>query len=718
MSWRFIGRWLWRDLRQGEAWIILLALTIAIAAMSAVSFFTDRVEKLLVQQANTLLAADAVLSADYPIAPSYSTLSQQYHLVTAYTLTFPSTVRARDNTQLVTIKGVSKEYPLRGEISLQGTKVSPVKHGPQKGEVWVDSKLLAALSLKVGEWITVGNRQFVLTKVVLREPDAVMESYNFIPRLLMHIEDLPSTGLIQPGSRIRYRLLVAGSSDAVNAWQHSVTSQLKRGERIEKVGEVRPELDKAWIRAETFLRLAALTSVCLAAAALLLTTRRYINRHIHSVAILRALGGTQRHLVSLFIGQFVLIGLGAVGLGCIGGWLAQFLLVQLIGGVFIFPLPAPGGLPFVFGSLTGVILLLGFTVPSLINLAHVPALRVLRQEIGLKARTVTLSLCGMIALLALIRWQAQSWALTLLFVGGMLGTVLSAAGLGWGLLKVMQFLLPHYLWRMSIRNLLRHKVRVLLQMAALALGVMAMLLLSVVKDDLIGAWEKTIPTAAPNRFVINIQPENIAPLLKMIQSQGLATPTLHPILRARLTHIQGKEVDPKAYSDTRTQELAEREFNLSWADTLRPENKIIAGRPLQDGQKEFSVEAEIAQRLGIKLGDVLTFTIAGTAYSAPVTSLRKVNWDSFQVNFFVTGTHALLGQEQSSFITSFYLPPEKQALVYTLTHAMPNLTVIDIDTILAEVRRVIQQASQALQVVFVFCIAAGLVLRLQCCKLS
>jgi putative ABC transport system permease protein len=711
MSWQFIWRWLWRDIRQGEALIVLLALTIAISAMTAVGLFTNRVEKLLEQQANSLLAADAVLNADHPISTQYIPLSRQYQLAIAETITFPSMVLTTAKSQLVTVKGVSMTYPLRGEIQLEnGRDVRAVKSGPKPGEAWADNKLVEALSVKVGEHITVGHRRFLLTQVVIREPDAVMDLYNFVPRLLINTQDLPSTGLLQPGSRIRYRLLVAGTPDAIKAWQQAVTSQLKRGERIEKARESRPELNTAWERAETFLRLAALSSVCLAAAALLLTTRRYVARHLDSAAILRTLGGTQRNLMRLFVWQFVLISIAAVALGNILGWVAQFLLVQMIEGAFPLPLPAHDGLPFVLGALAGVLLLLGFMVPPLINLSNVPALRVLRRELAPQAHTIILSLCGALALFLLIRWQAGAWSLACLFIGGMLITLLAAAIVGWCLLR-LALLIRGHLWRMSIRNLLRHKVWVLLQIAALALGVMAMLLLTVVREDLISAWEKTLPADAPNRFVINIQPQNVEPLIKIFQAHKLEKPTFHPMLRARLISIQGKAVHPQSYLDERTQGLAEREFNLSWGNTLRQDNYITVGRALNEADKEFSVEEDIARRLGIKLGDVITFNIAGIDYSAPVTSLRKVSWDSFRVNFFVTGTRTLLEQE-SSLITSFYLPPEKHSVAYALTQAMPNLTVIDVDTILGEVRRVIQQASQALQVVFIFCIAAGWVLLL------
>lgn len=713
MSYCLAWRWLWRDIRQGDALVVLLALTIAIAAMTAVGLFTDRVDKLLGQQANNLVAADAVLNADHPVHQKYKALSQQYQLATAETMTFPSMVLAEDKSQLVTIKGVSETYPLRGDIQLRyGTRERAVKGAPKRGEVWADQRLLDALSLTRGQAVTVGQRQFVLTQVVTREPDAAMDLYNFIPRLLINTQDLPSTGLIQTGSRIRYRLLVAGAPNAVQAWQQAVSLQLKRGERIENARESRPELNTALERADTFLRLAALTTVCLTAAALLLAVRRYVNRHVETAAILRTLGCSQWHLLALFMQQFIWIGLLAIVLGTVLGWLTQFLLVQIMAGLFPAPLPSPSGLPFIFAPLISIILLFGFTLLPLINLANVPALRVLRRELEPQMHTVIGAMIGAIALLAVMRWQTGAWSLSLLFGGGMLVTVLIAAFAGWGLLHLISQVIPGYVARMGIRNLLRHRVVVSLQMGALALGVMAILLLTVVRDDLINAWENTLPATAPNRFIINIQPQNIPTLLQMMQENGLNKPILQPMLRARLLRIQDKTVQPHTYPDARTQSLAAREFNLSWGEALRQDNQLVAGQPLNNTENAFSVEADIAKRLGIRLGDVLVFSIGGTEYSAPVTSLRKVSWDSFRVNFFVTGTQKLLGQEPGSWITSFYLPPEKRPVVYALTQAMPNLTIIDVETILAEVRRIIQQATQALQLVFIFCIAAGLVMLL------
>lgn len=713
MSWRFVWRWLWRDLRQGDALVVLLALTIAVAAMTAVGLFTERIGRLLEQQSNALLAADAVISADHPIATQYTAISQRYQLRMAQTWTFPSMVQTAQKNQLVTIKGVDEHYPLRGDIRLQdGTDERIVTSGPAPGEIWADQRLLDALSVKVGDSIQVGERAFPLTRVITREPDAVMDLYNFIPRILINIQDLPGTGLILPGSRIRYRVLVAGPPEMVASWHKAVSAKMGRGERMETVREARVELNTALDRAETFLRLAALTSVCLAAAALLLTTRRYVGRHLDSAAVLRTLGSTQYDLVSLFVRQFMIIGTVSAILGSVIGWGAQFLLAGMMSGVFPGPLPAHSSLPFIFGAMTGVVLLLGFAVPPLINLANVPALRVLRREMVPQMHAVILGVCGLAALFLLMWWQAGSMSLTLIFTGSMAGTLLLAALLGWGLLGVGHVVVRGHLWRMSIRNLLRHRVLVLLQIAALALGVMAILLLTVVRDDLISAWERSVPADAPNRFIINIQPQNVAEMTGIMQQNGLPDPVLHPMLRARLISIEGKPVEPARYPDERTQRLAAREFNLSWGDTQRNNSQIRAGRPLDEAANEFSVESDIARRLGIHLGDVLEFDIGGTRYRAPVTSLRQVNWDSFRVNFFVVGTQKLLGHEEGSLITSFYLPPDKHKVAYLLTQAMPNLTVIDVEAILKEVRQVIYQASQALQLVFIFCIAAGLVVLL------
>lgn len=701
---------LWRLFRRdlhARAWrTLLFAVTVAIAALTAVGLLASRMERLLAIEANTLLAADAVIVSDHPVPGPFFSMASERNLRIAQLTTFPSMARKGELTALASIKAATDGYPLRGQL-----KIAPdgaVGTVPRAGEIMVDARLAALLEAQPGDRVQVGNLDLKLAAILEREPDGSIDFSGTQPRLLMNASDLPASGLIGFGSRARYRLLVAGAPKDINAWIAGAKPKLGRGERLEDAREARPEMNTALQRAERFLRLSALVAGCLSAVAMLLAARRYATRRFDEVAILRALGATRKRIAGLLFGQLLLLILLASVLGGLLGWLSEAALIALVHERLPANVPLPDWRAWLLAATLGSALLLGGAGPMLHALSRTPPLRVLRRELAPPA-SVWLLWCALAVATAGLLWLLAGEAkLALVAGGGMLGALLLAGGAGLGLMYAVRSLLPGGTAGLAARQILRRKGLAFAQLGALAAGLLGVWLLTVVEGDLLRAWQGRMAGDVPNHFAINIQPDQRAPLSALFAAQGLQPPVLQPMIRGRWMLHNGEPVDPKRYEEERSRRLAEREFNLSWGDALRADNRLAAGTSLRDDQPGWSVEEGLAQRLGIRIGDRLTFDIAGSQVEAPVINLREVDWDSFRVNFFVTGSRSLLDGQPASLITSFNLPAEQKPLIPQIVRTLPNVTVIDVGQILAEVQRVLELASAALRLVFFFCIAAGI----------
>ena len=710
-------RLLAREWHAGELALLFSALLVAVAAITTVSFFTDRVRQGLSTQANPLLAADLVLISDHPLPAQFASQAAASGLALARTLAFPSMVVQGKRTQLAEVKGVSPAYPLRGELRVSRAlfgSVNIAHAGPQAGTAWADARLMQALGLKVGDAIELGQVRLILAAVIVKEPDRAGDFFNIAPRLMVHIDDVARTQLIQPGSRVGYRLLIAGDKRRLAAYRAWAEPRLSRGEHIEDVRDARPEIRSALDQAQRYLGLAALVSVILAAVALALASRQFVARHLDSCAVLRCLGASQALIFRLYLTQFVLLGLAASALGGLAGYGGQAVLAELLRGRIVSDLPAPGLWPVAEGLSAGLLLLLAFALPPLMHLQRVPTLRVLRRELGLPRQMGMASYALGAALVAgLLIYRAGELKLGLYVVAGLLGVVLGGLILGWLLLRVIAGLRRRVrgVWFYGLANVGRRRASSLTQILGFALGLMALLLLTLVRSDLLASWQSSLPPDAPNRFVINIQPDQLPRLQQFFRAEKLAVPTFYPMVRGRLVAINARPVNAQDYTEERAQRLVEREFNLSWADQPRSDNRLLAGRwwRAADAPDQFSLEQSLAQILGIKLGDRLTYDIAGVPVSGWVTSLRKVEWDSMRVNFFVIAPPALLQAQAASYITSFHLPTGQEAMLNRLVRAFPNFTVIDVAAIMNDVRAIMARVSDAVTFIFLFTLLAGLI---------
>ncbi|GAO37278.1 inner membrane transport permease [Sulfuricella sp. T08] len=704
-------RMLRREWRAGELRVLAAALVIAVASVTSVGFFTDRVGRALAQQANMLLGADLVLISDHPLDAGFEREALRRGLRTAHTLSFPSMVLHGERAQLAEIKAVSRNYPLRGQLRVTQQPYAPDRASseiPEVGTAWLDERLFKQLDAGPGADLEVGTSHLAMSAVLTQEPDRAGVLFNIAPRLLMNIQDIPATGLIQEGSRVSYRLLVAGEVGTVELFRTWATAGLKRGERLEGVSDARPEIRAALARAERFLGLAALTSIILAAVAVVMATRRFMARHLDNCAVMRCLGAQQRLIFRLYLIQFLLLGILSSLIGCLLGYLGQMVLAQRLGSMVAAELPLPSMLPAVQGVLTGMVTLLGFSLPFLQQLKHVPALRVLRHELGPPGRFGLIGFAlGLAGISGLVLWQAGDAKLGGYVLAGMGAAILVAALLALLLIRTLSGMRRQAAasWRYGLANIARRAGGSVAQVSAFSLGMLMLLLLTVVRGDLMQSWQSTLPAEAPNRFVINIQPDQVELLRGFFHGRHIPPPALYPMVRGRLLAVNGKPVATGEYADQRAQRLLEREFNLSWSDRLPDDNQLVAGKwwAREDhGAAQLSVEEGIASTLGIKLGDQLTYGVGGATFSARVASLRKVNWDSFRVNFFVVASPGVLEKFPASYITSLHLPDAQGSLLDEMVKAFPNLTVIDVAAVMNEVRTIMDRVAGAVEFVFLF----------------
>jgi putative ABC transport system permease protein len=719
-------RWVLRDWRSGEVGLPVAALALAAAAVATVDFFADRVQRALTGSAAELLAADAAIEWSEPPRADWEEAARTAGLRTARTLSFPSVVLHGDTTQLVQIKAVGDGYPLRGRLrsspdpaTLEASEAGALP----AGEAWGEARLFAQLGVAPGTAIEVGELRLPLARVVTEEPDRGGDLLQFAPRVLMHLDDVPRTGLVGPASRVSHRLLLAGSADDLARYAASLKPLLPKGAEGLDASRARPELNAALERGTKFLALAAATVVVLAGAAAMLAARRFVDRQTDAAAVLRCLGLSSRGLLLLFVTRLLFLAGAATVLGSLLGLGAQAALGALVGRWFAAELPPPSLGPLLDAAVATLLVLAATVLPPLVRLRRTPPARVLRHDLGPPPGSEWLAIGLAVAALGVfLTWRMDDFELGMRALAGVVATIGVLAIAVRGLIRLLDpiRLHGHTAWRHGIAAVARHPTLALVQTVGFGLGIMALLLLSVVRTDLMAAWRDKLPADAPNYFLINIQPNEHEQLEALLAERGVRHSGVLPMIRGRLLEIGDRAVNPGSYSSARAQRLASREFNLSFGTELQADNRIVAGRwwDADTRAAAFSVEAGIAETLGIALGDRLTFQISGQSVEGTVESLRQVQWDSFNANFFVIGTPALLRSQPATYITSFHLPADRLTLLADLARHFPSVTVIDVGGVLSQVRAMIERAALALEYVFAFTLAAGVIVLLAAVQAS
>lgn len=713
---RLAARLLARDWRSGELLVLTAALVTAVTALTAVGFLTDRVSQAVAERAAASLAADLRLRSGDPLPASHRELAAGHGLATATLASMPSVVFAGDANALSAITAASDGYPLRGELEIAtrlGAQTQITDELPGPGEAWAAPGLLARLGADTGVEVEIGEARFTITRVLALRPD---EGFNFVdlaPTLLIRDTDLAATGLVRPGSRVTWRQLFAGERADVSRFKAELEPLLTAGERLRDIEDASPQVVAAMDRSGRFLNLASLVSVLLAAIAVAMSARRYAMRHRDRVALMKCLGAQQAFVRRVNRTQVLL--LAAVG-GVIGialGFLAQQALAWLVRDFIGQTLPQPGLAPVWLGLVTAACILGGFALPDLARMGRTPPLRVLRADIEPAPLRHGLGyLAAIAALVALLTWLVRDIALAGAVFAGAAVTFALLGAAGWAMVRATR----HFRgaagagWRFGLANLSRRGGESVAQVVAFGLGIMVLLVLSLVRNDLMESWQASLPEDAPNRFLINIQVYELDPIEALLASGGITVPPFVPMVRARLTHINEQRVDDMTFEHPEGERWARREANLTWADSLEDSNQVLQGRFWAPGTdaSEVSVEAGFATELGVGLGDRIAFDVAGEPLEATITSIREVSWDSFRPNFFMVLTPAALSGYPGTWINSVHLPEGAEDLTLAVMREFPSVSVIDLDAILAQVRSVMDRAAFAVQAVFAFTLLAGL----------
>ncbi|MEJ5150175.1 ABC transporter permease [Comamonas sp. MYb396] len=717
-------RQLLRDWRAGELRLLLVAVALAVAALTSVSFFSDRLQAGLQRDASQLLGGDVVVVSDNSTPAAFADKAQALGLQGVTTVTFPTMARSDDadggETRLVGLKAVQAGYPLRGSLRTApaaGQPDAPTRDIPAPGEVWVDPSLIEALGLKTGSVLWLGDKRFTIGRVLTIEPDRGAGFLGFSPRVMLDWSDLAATGLVQPASRLLYRFAVAGEPAAAAQflqWSETEVAQPhSHGVRIESLQSGRPEMEQTLERAQKFLNLVALLAALLSAVAVALAARTFASAHLNGAALLRVLGLAQRAIAGAYVVEFVIVGLAASLLGVALGYAMHYLFVWLMAGLLAVTLPAASGWPLVMGVGMGMTLLLAFGLPPVLQLAQVPPLRVLRRDLGAlrpaSASVLLLGVLGFAAMLLLVSGDAKLGGIA---VGGFAMAIvvfglLSAVAISLLRRMVNERTAPRWLL-LATRQVAARPWFAVVQVSSLAVGLMALVLLVLLRTDLIQTWRQTTPPDAMNRFVINIMPDQADAFQQRLRQAGIDKWDWYPMIRGRLIQINGKDVGPGDYSEDRAKRLVDREFNISHSDVLQEHNQIVQGRWTPGEAGGVSVEEGIAETLGLKMGDRLLFDMGGVQHESTITSLRKVDWGSMRANFFVMYPVAQMNEVAVTYLAA-YRAPDTAGFDNGLVREFPNITNVDLRATVAQLQQVLNQVIRAVEFLFGFTLAAGLV---------
>ena len=718
---RFALRNLWRDLKSGELSVLLLALSVAVLSLTAVGFFTSRISQGVRAQAAEVLAADLRLESPNQLPDAYFNEAHSRGLKTARIIEFPTAIFNGDVSQLAALNAVTPTYPLRGRMRIAdapfgvGRSTDAV---PKIGEVWIDARIIAQLKVALGDQLRIGAGSFRVTQVLDYRPDQGTGFVNLAPAALLNYDDIGTTQLVQTGSRVTYCALFAGAPDAVGAFREYLNANKAPGERLREVDESSRQLNSAIDRAGRFLNLASLASVLLAAVAVAMGSRRYASRHIDGVALMKCMGASQGFVLSISLIELTLLAVAAVAVGAVLGYAAQSGLAWLLRDLIRTELPPASLAPLPIALVTVLAMLIGFALPPLLQLKNTPPSRVLRKSISAPPLRFGLPYLLALAALAAILWSLVRDAQLVFYVlGGVLGVGCVLAAAGYGLVRLTGRLRGGVgvAWRYGLANVSRRGTGSVVQIVAFGLGLMVLLLLAVVRSDLLADWRRSLPTNVPNNFLINIRPEERETLDRFLQSRGMGSPQMYPMVRARMTAINDAPAASVVLKGEGGRGFLEREQNLTWAATLMDDNQLLEGRwwsPQDYGKPLVSISSEYQETLGLKLGDKLTFDIAGESLTVEVASIRKIRWDSFRPNFFLVFPPDLLDGAAGTYMTSVFLTSAQRPALADLVRQFPTISVFDVDAILKQIREIMDRASLAVQYVFLFTLVAGIVVLL------
>lgn len=710
-------RFLLRDWRSGELWLLVLSLLMAVSISTAIAIFSERLQLALGRQVAEVMGADMMIRSSSPLSEPAQELLNAQPLKQARVLEFPTVVLAGDEMQMVAAKAVPANYPLRGHMRIADQPFGEDRIAsdiPEPSEAWLEPRLFSLLGVAIGDSVQVGEADLVITKAITLETDRGGDFYSFSPRLMFNLQDVPATNVIQPGSRVRWKQLIAGESRDLKAFQNRVKPLLESDERLSMAEDNREDLRNSVVRLKQFLGLGSLAAILLAGVAVAMSSRRFAERRFDSIAVMRCLGATQQQVMHLLVGELFFVALLIAVPGVMIGWLLQSGVVQMLKGVLPAWLPEAGFMPMLVGGATGVITLIGFGLAPLLRLQQVTPLRVLRRDLTpAPPKTWLVYVFSLGAMILLLWYHTGQFMMTLgiTLAGALILTLISLgvrAGLGVVHKRLLQNSLPLQ-WRLGLKRLSQEQGQTTAQLLAFSLTFMAMAIVLLLRTDLLERWQEQLPEDTPNYFALNIQPSEVDDFRRFLKENDIERTRIYPIVRGRLTHINGMPAREAVPADQRNHNSLNRELSLTWSDEYPEANELVAGEWWQEGDEpELSVEMSIVSHLGVGIGDELTFSVSGEDVTARITSLRKADWESFRPNFYMIFPERTLGHLPASWLNSFYLSPDRRQLLNNLVQTFPTVTLLDLDAVISQVQGMVRQSTLAVEAMLLSLLLAGL----------
>ncbi len=710
-------RFLIRDWRSGELWLLVAALLMAVAVSTAIALFSERLQLALGRQVAEVLGADMLIRSPRPVQPAILAEAQKHGLKLSTILEFPSVVMAGDEMQMVSAKAVENNYPLRGHIRTANQPFAPdqiVNDTPGAGEAWLEPRLFPLLGVDIGDQVMLGNTWLTITRAITLETDRGGDFYSFSPRLMFNMEDLESTGIIQPGSRVSWKTLLAGDLSSLEIFKTWSKERLDTSERLMMADDSRRDLRNSVVRLKQFLGLASMAAMLLAGVAVAMASQRFAERRFDSCAVMRCLGASRQQVLKLLLGELAFVALLVALPGVAIGWLLQEGVVQLLKGVLPAWLPAPGVMPMVVGGATGVITLAGFGLAPLLRLQDVSPLRVLRRDLSPAPAASWLVYSFSLMAVFLLLWYHTGEIVMALILAIASSAVLLMISLG------MQFLLNHLgnkqrlsnlpvFWRPGVSRIIQGKGKTSAQLLAFTLTFMAMAVVLILRTDLLDRWQNELPEETPNFFAMNIQPSEVEAYSRFLETSNVDTSQLYPIIRGRLIRINDVPVREAVSKEEKNNHALNRELNMTWSETLPENNHLEQGKWWAPGSDDgLSIEAELAQKLGINMGDRLTFMVSGNEFTEAVSSIRTVQWESFRPNFYMIFPEQALQDMPATWLNSFYLDSEDKLLLNGLITQFPTMTLLDLDAVINQVQKMLAQSTIAVEAMLAALLLAGL----------
>ena len=723
-----------RSWRGGQLGLIFSALVLAVAVVTSVALLAERVERALVKESSSFLAADLVVSSSQATDSDWLQRAEQQGIRTARIASFASMTFAGDEMHLASIKAVESSYPLRGAVkrstvpfATDESDIESVMSGPKPGDLWVDSRLLPLLNIELGDTVDVGDGSFKVSHILIEEPDSGSSFSAYGARILMSWSDLPASGVIQPGSRVSYRFLIAAAEDNADNFDDYVdwlNQQLDVHDRIITPDEAQASIASTMDKGRRFLLLAGTIGVVLAGIALALASHHFANGQLLQVALFKSWGISANRVRKLYIQQIVLLAIGGSLMGLLIGWGFHQLLVSAVREWLPIALPMAGARPWITGFATGILCLIGFTLPALWHLPTQSPLAVLRRDTQVKSlNSLMRGSLGVLTVAVLLFWYSENFYLSMAILLGFAITALASIGVGLVLLRLGKTY-GHWMgsiWRLALSNLWRRKKPSLIQMVGFSGAIALLMIMTVVRTSLVDEWRWQLAEDAPNHFLVNVAAYELEGVKNLVDQRELETAGWYSMVRGRITHLNNQlpsEVAKDGHESLR------RELNLSWTSDLPEGNKIIQGQWWGTGNESsnnlapVSLEEELLHELGLAIGDTVTFSVGGLSFDAVITSTRSLNWDSMTPNFYFLFPEGYLEDYPRTHMTSLYIPSEDKLLVNDLLRKYPTVQVIELDKIIDRIRSIVSQVTRGLEMMTLLILGCGILVMFAAVSLS